>query len=538
MARVDREKVFAALGYSGFIILVVAAIAYGMIPAVQSYAWVGWFIGALCIVLYVAGSLRSIKNYFKKRSTRHGANAVVLVLLLLGILVFVEAISARHSARLDLTANKRFTLSEQTIKVLKSIEEPVHVRAFYQEGALEAEEATDLLQQYAHGSRQFTYELVDPDRFPGEARRYKITSYGTLVLETGMREEKILLANEQKLTNALLRVTREGQKVIYFMTGHGEKSTDDQGKEGYSAVKEAVEDQNYMVRDLLLMRADEVPVDASVLVIAGPKRALMPEEASKLKQCIDQGGHLLILVDPQTDTGLGDFLQPYGIRVGKDTVVDNLSRIFGADYLTPIVSEYDTSHSITEGFGAASFFPLCRSVRRAKDIPPHVEITELAKTGESSWAETDLAVLEKGEATFDEEQDTLGPVPVAVVATIKHETIEEEHVENEEEAEKSEHKSDEEPPVRPARVVVFGDSDFASNAYLHLSGNRDLFMNALSWLAEEEDMIAIRPKERESRPAILSYTQGRIVFWASVVLLPGAVLASGIVVLRMRRASV
>ncbi len=536
MAGIGRAKLFTGLGYAGFVIIVATAIAYGMIPAAQRHTWVGWIVGLLCLVAYVVGSLNTIRDYLKRRSTRHGASALILILLVLGILVFVEAISARHSARLDLTAGKRFTLSEQTSKILKNLEKPVRVTAFYQEGSPQAEEARDLLDQYAYASRRFSFTFVDPDRFPGKARRYKITAYGTLMLETDTREEKITQPTEQELTNALLRVMRKAEKVIYFISGHDEKSTEDYGKDGYSGVKKAIEDQNYVVRDFLLMRADEVPADASVLIIAGPKKPLFSEEISTLKRFIDQGGHLLILIDPETETGLGEFLKSCGIEVGQDIIVDKLSRLFGADYLTPIVAQYAGYHPITENFKAASFFPLARSIRVAHDVPQHVQNTELAKTGPDSWAETDLVMLKQGSASFDSQKDTMGPIPVAMVSTIQHETEEAKDGQTDKIVEDKAEESDDEKDVpRPARIVVFGDSDFAGNAYVNLSGNRDLFMNALSWLAEEEDLIAIRPKERESQPVVLSYTQTRVIFWASVVLLPGGVLIIGVVVLRQRR---
>ena len=538
MARIERAKLFTGLGYAGFIIIVVTAIAYGMIPAAQRYTWVAWIVGLLCLVAYVVGGFNTIRDYFKRRSARHGINALILILLVLGILVFVEAISARHSARFDLTVSKRFTLSEQTSKILKYLEKPVRIIAFYQEASPQAEEARDLLDQYAYASRKFSFKFVDPDRFPGEARRYKITAYGTLVLESETREEKITQATEQELTNALLRVTRKGGKVVYLTTGHDEKSTENCGKEGYSRVKKAIEDQNYVVRDLLLMRAEEVPANASVLIIAGPKIPFFPEEISTLRRYIDQGGHLLILIDPETDTGLRGLLKSCGIEVSQDVIVDKLSRLFGADYLTPIVSQYSGYHPITENFNTASFFPLARSVSGAKDLPQHMQNIELARTGPSSWAETDLVILKKGNASFDNEKDTMGPIPVAVVSTIQHETKEAKDSQGEGLGGgegKTEEPDDKKDAPRPARIVVFGDSDFAGNSYLNLSGNRDLFMNTLSWLAEEEDLIAIRPKKRESQPVVLSYIQGRVIFWTSVVLLPGGVLIIGIAVFRLRR---
>jgi ABC-type uncharacterized transport system involved in gliding motility auxiliary subunit len=465
MARINRTSLFTCLGYAGFIIIVATAIAYSVIPTAQRYTWVGWIVGLMCLVAYVVGSFNTIRDYFKKRSARHGVNALILILLVLGILIFVEAISARHSARLDLTAGKRFTLSEQTSKILKDLKKPIRITAFYQEASPLAAEARDLLDQYAYASPKFSYKFVDPDRFPGEARRYKITAYGTLVLESETREEKITQATEQELTNALLRVTRKGAKVIYFTNGHDEKSTEDYGKDGYSDVKKAIEDQNYSVRDLLLMRAKEIPADASVLIIAGPKNAFFPEEVSTIRGYIDQGGHLLLLIDPETDTGLTGFLKSCGIEVGQNVIVDKLSRLFGADYLTPIVSEYASYHPITENFQTASFFPLARSVSATEALPEQVENSELAKTGPSSWAETDLLTLKNGDASFDKDKDTMGPIPVAVVSTINTPTLPspfkgEGLGGGEEKAEASDKTKD---GPRPARIVVFGDSDFAGN---------------------------------------------------------------------------
>lgn len=540
MARIDstRKKIFTGIGYAGFIAIVGTGVIYGMIPAAQQYAWMGWGFGLLCLVAYALGGFETIRDYFGRRSARHGANAVILTLLVIGILIFAEAISARHSARFDLTSTKRFTLSGQTLKILDTIERPVRITAFFQEGSARAGETMDLLEQYAHACKKVSFDFVDPDRFPGKAKHYKVTAYGTLVIETDSREEKIAHATEQALTNALLRINRKGEKIIFFVTGHGEKSINSHDKHGYGYLKKAMEGQNYAVRDLSLMRVEEVPEGASVVVIAGPNMVFFPEEVNVLRRFIAGGGHLLALIDPETDTGLGEFFTACGIDMGQDVVIDKLSRLFGADYLTPIVSQYASFHPITEDFKTSSFFPLARSVNLARDLPSNnnVEGTELAMTGPSSWAETDLAALKHGEAVFDKDEDAMGPITVAVGSTIRRQAGES----GDKGAEA--HISDWAPEghageeyVKPARVVVFGDSNFVDNSCLHLSGNRDLIMNTLSWLAEEEDLIAIRPMEMINAPVVLSFAEGRIVFWTSVVLLPAAVLLTGLGVLRFRR---
>ena len=208
------------------------------------------------------------------------------------------------------------------------------------------------------------------------------------------------------------------------------------------------------------------------------------------------------------------FLEKYGIALGDDVIVDRLSRVFGGDYLIPVIMDY-SSHPITKGFNVMSFFPLARSVDVVKKPPENVEAQVLAKTGKAAWAEVDLEEVKKGRAQFNEGKDKKGPVSVAVVANIK---VKIKKKAGEEEAE------EEEVETKKARIVVFGDSDFVTNANMGISGNGDLFLNTVSWLAEEENLISIRAKSTESQPIMLTARQGKVLFWIPVVLMPLAFL--------------
>jgi len=458
------------------------------------------------------------------RNLRFGTNLVIAAIAVLGIIAVVEAISLRHSHRFDLTANKRYSLSPQSQQLLAELPQPVKATAFYQDAQTGRESAKDLLDQYAYYGKQLSYEFIDPDRNPGLAKRYGITSYGTIVLESGDKEEKVLTADEENLTNALLKILREGKKVVYFLEGHGEHSLNNTERDGYSEAKRAIESQNYLVKSLSLLTEGKLSDDASILIIAGPRKDLLDPELAEISRFIERGGKVLFLIDPEGPQGLSPYLANYGIQVEEGVVVDPVSRLFGMDYLTPVVSSYE-QHPITKNFEVASFFPLALSVKTTDKMPERVSAQILARTSPNSWLERgqeERQGIARGEGSlaYNEGVDAKGPVPVAAVATV---TI------------RREGSTDKEP--KKARIVVFGDADFASNNYLNLAGNRDLFLNTVSWLAEEENLIAIRPKDSGSFFAPVTATQERLIFWLSMIVLPALVLGSGVGTYIWRRQS-
>ncbi len=450
------------------------------------------------------------------RSTRYGLQAALIVLLVLGILVLVEAISVGHNLRLDLSEGRRHTLSEQTRRVLAKLTEEVQATAFYRTDQPERREARDLFRLYRALSPRFRYELVDPDRNPGLVKRDDITTYGTTLLATKEKEERIYEADEARLTNALLRVTRTGKPVVYLLKGHGEADFKDFSPAGFGSIRLEMEKANYEVRELLLLRERNVPDDAAVLILAGPRTEPAEVEHASLRGYIGSGGKVLFLLDPFTVPGLARFLERYGIRIGNDVILDRMSRVFGADPLLPVISTYH-QHPITRNFALATLFPYARSVEVVEKPPSGAALQKLAESGAfpGSWAETDRAGLERGQSTFDEGKDRKGPVGIGVAATVEPEVGM--------------------GPRRKARLVVYGSSAFVRNNFLSFPGNKDLFLNTLNWLAGEEDMIAIRPKEAKITPLVLTATQGRIVFWLPVVVSPLGIMVVGAVVLLKRR---
>ena len=467
----------------------------------------------------------------RRRRTAYGVNTALAVLLLLAIVALVEALSYSHNRRFDLTEGKRQSLSDQSVKVLRGLAKPVKAVGFTSAERGDRSFLEDLLRLYAYHSDQFTFELIDLDRSPATAKRYGVSTPNTVVIESGAREEKILLPTEEKLTNALLKLTREGKRVVYFLQGHGEGEVSNTDRPGFSQARDAIQGANYGVKELLLLREKDVPENAAVLVVAGPKRDPLPSELTALERYVQRGGKLLVLLDPDQAPALGTFLEKYGIRPGQDVIVDRLSRVLGGDYLIPVVTQYE-SHPITREFTLASFFPFARTVDALPSPPQGVTVQVLARTGEGSWAETDRETLKLGQARFDPGKDRRGPVPVGAVATV--------------EVKPPAKKGDAKPAAGPenepagprkARIVAYGTAAFATNNYLNLSGNKDLFLNSISWLAEDEDLISIRPREAKSTPVILTARQGKAAFWVGVLLPPAVVLLAGVGVgIRRRRA--
>jgi ABC-type uncharacterized transport system involved in gliding motility auxiliary subunit len=324
-----------------------------------------------------------------------------------------------------------------------------------------------------------------------------------------------------------VKLTQKGEKVVYFLTGHGESDTGDVGKDGYSTVKSAVEKENFKVKSLNLLTETRIPEDAALVVIAGPHKPLLGGELDLLRQYIQHKGQVMVLLEPLNDGGMGDFLKAYGLSLTGDTIIDPMSRVFGASYLMPVITQYGF-HKITEGFTIASIFPTARGVYTEKKSPTGITLTELAATSPYSWAAMDYRSSTSRELRFDEKRDKKGPVPVAAIAEIgaKPEG-------GTDELEKGGPGADKQGPT--AHLAVFGDCDFASNTYFNLQGNGDFFLNAVNFLAQQEDLISIeRPKSR-SAPLTLSRSQERILFWAGLLLMPLVVLVAGIGVFQARR---
>lgn len=471
----------------------------------------------ISLIFFFISHFELFKGFSTKRSTKFGANSILMVVIFLSILAILNFISSNHYFRFDLSTSEGFTLSPQTISVLKNLSQDVKITGFFQEGNQTKEQYKGLLETFKYHTKHFKFEFIDPDKEPAITKRYKVNEYDTVVLESGTKEARVKDLSEQELTNALIMVAREGKRPVYFVEGHGEHGIDDNEKSGYSQVKDVLDSQGFDVKRLIMIQEGKIPDDAAILVIAGPQKPFLQAEKNLIAEYINGGGQLLLMIDPETGSGIDEVVSKLGVKFGNDVIIDPLSRIFGGGLNVPVVSKYPT-HEITNNFNLVTFFPVARSIRFDQEKGKDVDFEPVIQTGPNSWAETDL---EKKEASFDPKKDLRGPVTIGATLTM-HE-------------EKKTNSSREERGKKTPRIVIFGDSDFPANAYFSSSGNGDLFLNSIHWLAQEKDLISIRPKEAKGSKLLLTRSEGRRLFILPVFLLPSIILMFGFSIWRKRR---
>lgn len=485
-------------------------------------------LGLAAVAVYIALNLSSLKAGFTRRSFLYSGNLLLVVVLVLGILVCVNYFSSKHHARADFTASKLHSLSGQSVKVLKALKKDIAIKAFFREGNYSRGTLENLMKIYAYESPRIKYELIDPDKNPGLVKRYEVTQDGTTVFESGDKDGRITTTSEEDVTNAIIKLTREKKKVLYFLEGHGESSVEETGDGGYSAIKGELEKLGYEVKKQSLALSEGFPSDCALLVLPGPKKPLLANEIETIGKYVGRGGRVLFMIDPETDPGLSPLLAGFGVRLRNDLIVDTVSRLLGGDYFMPVVSEYET-HEITRGFRYATFFPYARSVEASETKPDGATVTVIARTSPNSWSERDL---EQKQVKFDKDKDGPGPVSLALVGTLKAKAGDKGA--EAAGADKAAAGAAAAPPE--ARFAVIGDSDFAANQYLGLSGNANFFLNTVNWLMEESDLISIQPRTSSPRTIQLDPSQGRLLFFVSVILLPLLVLVLGVAVWLRRRA--
>lgn len=521
------KRILGIVGWLGTA-LVLAAVAIRFLrPVWDTYAaWLAWA-GLICVLLYTLGQWREIAHFFSRRQARLSLISVAGILVVLGILVAINYIASRENKRWDLTSSGQFTLADQTRKVLQSLDAPLKVLAFEQESGMYR--LQDRLAEYAYASKQVSVEYVDPDKKPALAKQYDIQQYGTVVFEYKGRTERVVSAGEQELTNGIIKVVTGRERKVYFVQGHGEKDTASSERIGYSSVVTALTRDNYKVETVVLAQQREVPSDASVVVVAGPKTDYLPTEIDALRAYLQKGGKCLLMLDPpeQADspvlTNLLAFAGEWGIEVGANIVVDvsGVGSIFGTDEYVPVAAGYP-SHAITDRFKLLTAFPLARSVAPVAGGAGGRTAQAVVETSQKSWAETDMkTMLAGGQIAMDAAKgDTQGPVTIASAVSATAPDAPAPTAEDNASAAS-------ETPRPESRLVVVGDSDFPANYILGFQGNRDLFMNVVNWLAQQENLIAIRPREPDDRRVTLTSEQQWRILLLSLVVIPIVIFGTG-----------
>jgi ABC-type uncharacterized transport system involved in gliding motility auxiliary subunit len=481
-------------------------------------------IAAVLGVLYIIPRWEEVAGAFGTRTARQGGSATVMSVAFLGLLVVGNWFVNRHSPQWDLTTLKRYSLSDQSVKILNGLKQDVRIVAFFpsQEDSY-IRGTKDLLKLYAKQSPRVQVQFIDPDIERGTALQYNITSAPVVLFLLGERREETTGITEQDFTSALLKVTRTEKKKVYFLQGHQERDPDSSQQTGFSQAKQLLERENYVVDKLSFFASPRVPDDAAVLILAGPKAPLLEAERDAIKEYLDRGGKLMALAEPRQDAGLGPLLDQWSLSLDNDIVVDP-GRSLQNDPLTPAPIP-QAGHRITVTLSDL-IMPVARSVQIKQGAGSELVIAPLLRTTDRAWGETNFT----SPAAPTPGEDINGPLTLAVAIN---------------KAPGAPTFSPGEPPTpTPAAgskelqgsLVVVGNAEFASNGLIgQILGNRDFFVNTVNWLAEEEDLISIRAVPNESPPIMLTNQSQVLVLYAAVVFVPLAVLLTGVTIWWQRR---
>jgi ABC-type uncharacterized transport system involved in gliding motility auxiliary subunit len=489
-------------------------------------------IGGVLLAIALGSNLERIRERMRtgeaKRAGRYGTSAILSTVLGIALLVMLAFLSTRYHHRWDWTEAKSHSLTDQTVKVLGGLEEPVRVTALYAQIA--ATEVKDLLERYEVAApEQFEVEYVDPQAQPGRLAELGIEGErlqgGLLHVALGPNSVDVEEPSEVALTQAIVKLTRQEVKKVYFLDGHNERVVEGEKAaegDGMAQAAEALRNENYTVETLLLAAKGDVPGDADVVIVAGPTRPLHESEHGALERYLARGGALLVMIDPRAGTDLGDDLAKWGVELGDDVIVDRVQGLFGRP-TTPFAAEYG-DHEITRELGDATMFHVARSVLPAATAEG--ALSPIVRTSDASWAERDMdRLLTRGEAEYNEGVDLQGPVSLAVAGTLDLSG------------------ADGAPPAeagaedasKTARLVVLGDSDFASNQLILEFRNRDLFVNSVNWLLGDVEAISVRPGQARASRLQLSGEQFLEIRYLALFVMPELIAILGVIAWWRRR---
>lgn len=480
-----------------------SAIAWGLLIA-------GLLILIICFVLINHNKT----SFLNKRSIEAGTNTILSTCALLIILGLINFLAVRYSVRLDLTENKLFTLSPQTQTIVQNLPKPLKVLVFAPQSKPEIE---PLLENYRSYSDNFQYEFVDPDVRIELREKFDVQSKGDIYLEYDNKKQLVQTINdnfsnslsEVQLTNAIERILRDHTPLVYFTQGHGEAQLEEGSENSLSIAVKNLSDKGYKVEPINLATSGKIPNEPDVIVVPGPIRQLFPQEVKMLQTYLNNGGSLLLMLIPNTNPELTPLLQDYGIKLDDRFIIDasGAGSILGFGPAAPLITTYG-DHPITDRLGnGISIFPESRPITTTPI--KGVTAAPLIITDAETWAEKNITTAE---IAFNEQEDIKGPLNIGFAFTKSKPTS-------------TGNQSSE------SRLVIFGSSTFIINGWFEQQLNGDIFLNAVNWLAkEDEQTLSIRPKEPKNRRINLSNVQASIISWTALRIMPllGLVVAGAV----------
>jgi ABC-type uncharacterized transport system involved in gliding motility auxiliary subunit len=455
-------------------------------------------------------------TWLRARQTKYAAYVTVYILVVITIAVVANVLADRYNRSWDSTSNKRYTLSDQTIKIVRGLNQNAQIEYFDQTSRFT--QAKDLLDRYANVSSRVKVQYIDPDRDPQAARAAGITNYGTAIIQVGDKKETASAVTEEGISGAFIRALKNTVRTVCFLSGSGEHRIDDTDRGGYSKFKDLLTKDNYTSKTISLLQQPDIPSDCTAVVVGGPITEYQTMEVDSVKKFIESGGRGLFMLDPPLKTSkppvadneaLTKLLADWGVTLDKDMVLDlnPLGQLVGVGPEVALVNKYDSHPIVQQMNGVATGFPLARSLQ-TKNMDK-TTVQQLFSSSDGSLATENL-----NSSTFNTQdpKNKKGPLPLAAAGTYSTDK-----------------------PEKQGRFVVVGNSRWATNSFIDFNGNGDLAVNATNWLSSDEDLISIRPKPPEDRQITMTTNQMRWVRITSQFLLPLFVVFAGVTVWWRRR---
>lgn len=455
-------------------------------------------------------------EWVQARQTKYVAYASTYIIVIIAVLVVANFLANRYNKSLDETSNKKFTLSDQTKKIVGELKQDITIQYFDRPSGMQT--GKDLLDRYANLSSKVHVEYIDLLKKPQLARAANVTREGEAMVEIGAKKEEAKTFDEEGVTGAMIRALKGGERTVCVVGGSGEHRLDDSTADGLSDFQTSVQKDNYKTKSINLLEKAEISSDCTVLVVAGPTGDYIQAEVDAIKKYVENGGRALFMLDPPLKLGrkeisdnkpLTDLLASWGVTVDKDLLLDEnpVSQLVGLDATVPLVTSYESHPIVSDLSGTATGFPISRSLDTKN--ADKTSVTKLFSTSANSFSTTNLS---SAEIRIDPNKDKKGPFTLAAAVTYNTGK-----------------------PNSQGRVVVVGSSRWASNAFLRFNGNRNLMLNMMNWLSSDEDLISIRPKEQEDRRINLTRAQFFMLRSVSQFLLPLVVVIGGVMVWWRRR---
>jgi len=510
------------LGAVGCLILAACAIIGFVAPDLPGLPWL-----ATAALASLGGWLfldwDPVRAFFSSRGGRSQAASWVLTVLVAAIMGVLLHLAETNPKRWDGTEGAVHSLQERTQSILRDLPPDRTITAvgyFIGLGEPQQEAARRRFEGMMQAARAIrptlVFELVDPDANPTRAMTDEITSNGTVLLTMAggskdpksPRTERLQSPDEQDLVNALVRLASDRTRTVYFTTGHGELSLDDNGGTGLGLLARRLSSLGLEVSELNTLREASIPEDAATLVIAGPRAPLTTAEAESIRQWVDGGGSLLVAAEPPSpgkrrdeapDTGLEEAMASWGLAFQDDLIFDEVMRRAVGDATFPLCDRYGY-HESTDGLRLPLLLHTARSVVDTQPDPEFVTVFHLVQTSEAAWGETAL----DAEVFEMDENDHLGPVTAMALAEL--------------------HGKD---GVQGGRVLAAGDADWLSDGLLGEFGNLDFAVRIFGLLTDEDDLVELPPRESTGTGLSLSFLQELLVILLAVLLVPGAVALGG-----------